>query len=325
MAIRPRRLRHTPALRRLARETRLSPDAFIYPIFVRQGVSVREDISSMPGIARLSVDIAVREAQVAVALGIPAVLLFGIPASKNPLGTRSFAPDGIVQTAVRAIKDALPELAVITDVCLCAYTDHGHCGLLSDTGEVLNDDTLAVLGRIASSHAEAGADIVAPSGMMDGMVAAVRHALDGDGHTAVSILSYSVKYASNFYGPFRDAGGGAPRFGDRKTHQMDPANTREALREVALDVEQGADMLMVKPALAYLDVIHRVRQAYPILPLAAYNVSGEYAMLKAAAASGYMDERRATLEALGSMVRAGADLVITYHALEAARWIRDIS
>ncbi len=325
MAIRPRRLRHTPALRRLARETRLSPDAFIYPIFVRQGVSVREDISSMPGIARLSVDIAVREAQVAVALGIPAVLLFGIPASKNPLGTRSFAPDGIVQTAVRAIKDALPELAVITDVCLCAYTDHGHCGLLSDTGEVLNDDTLAVLGRIASSHAEAGADIVAPSGMMDGMVAAVRHALDGDGHTAVSILSYSVKYASNFYGPFRDAGGGVPRFGDRKTHQMDPANTREALREVALDVEQGADMLMVKPALAYLDVIHRVRQAYPILPLAAYNVSGEYAMLKAAAASGYLDERRATLEALGSMVRAGADLVITYHALEAARWIRDIS
>lgn len=325
MAIRPRRLRHTPALRRLARETRLSPDTFIYPMFVRQGASVREDISSMPGIARLSVDMAVREATAAFALGIPAVLLFGVPASKDPLGSRSFASDGIVQTAVRAIKDALPELAVITDVCLCAYTDHGHCGLLSDAGAVRNDDTLVVLGRIASSHAEAGADIVAPSGMMDNMVASVRHALDGDGYTAVSILSYSVKYASNFYGPFRDAGGGAPQFGDRKTHQMDPANAQEALREVALDVEQGADMLMVKPALAYLDIIHRVRQACPTLPLAAYNVSGEYAMLKTVAANGYLDERRATLETLGSMVRAGANLIITYHALEAARWLRDIS
>ncbi len=333
-AARPRRLRHTAALRRMVRETRLTADDFIYPLFVTHGRQVRAPIPSMPGIARLSVDEVVREAETALALGIPAVLLFGIPAAKDPVGLENFAPDGIVQQAVRALKAALPELVVITDVCLCEYTDHGHCGVLHDRpaatpdtaaglpdGYVLNDETLPILAQVACSHAEAGADIVAPSGMIDGMVAALRHALDAEGHTHLPIMAYSVKYASSFYGPFRDAADGAPRFGDRKTHQMDPGNAREALREAALDVEEGADFLMVKPALPYLDIIRRVRDAFPQLPLVAYNVSGEYAMVKAAAAQGWLDERRVTLETLQSIKRAGADLLITYHALEAARWL----
>jgi porphobilinogen synthase len=253
------------------------------------------------------------------------VLLFGIPSVKDPLGLESRAEDGIVQHAVAALKDASPKLVVLTDVCLCEYTDHGHCGLLDSEGYVQNDETLEVLGRIAVSHAEAGADVVAPSGMIDGMVGAIRAALDADGHEQVAILSYAVKYASAFYGPFREAAEGAPRFGDRKSHQMDPANVREALREAALDAEQGADGLLVKPALGYLDVLRAVHERFPELPLAAYNVSGEYAMLKAAAANGWLDERATVLEVLTGIRRAGADLVITYHAKEAASWLQETS
>jgi porphobilinogen synthase len=327
---RPRRLRQTEALRSMVRETELNARDFIYPLFVRHGEG-RTPIASMPGVAQLSVDEAVREAEVAANLGIPSVILFGIPTEKDPIGLENFAEDGIVQQAIRAIKKELPELVVVTDVCLCEYTDHGHCGILN-TGEhfqtslpdgyVLNDPTLDVLGKVAVSHAECGADIVAPSGMMDGMVGAIRGALDETGFENIPILSYAVKYASSFYGPFREAAEGAPKFGDRKSHQMDPANVREALREAALDVEEGADMLMVKPALAYLDVIRTVKDAFPELPMAAYNVSGEYAMVKAAAANGWIDEAKVTLETLLSMKRAGADLILTYHALDAARWLK---
>ncbi len=275
----------------------------------------------MPGQYRLSVDMLAAEAREIAALGLPAVLLFGIPAAKDPVGLENFAPDGIVQQAIRAVKTAVPGLLVITDVCLCEYTDHGHCGLLDTHGHVLNDETLAILGETAISHAAAGADIVAPSGMIDGMVGAIRAALDSAGHPGVPVMSYAVKYASAFYGPFRDAADGAPRFGDRKTHQMDPANAREALREASLDVAEGADFLMVKPGLPYLDIIQRLRLAYPELPLAAYNVSGEYSMLKAAAANGWLDERSAVLETLTALRRAGADLIITYHAKDAAQWL----
>jgi porphobilinogen synthase len=275
----------------------------------------------MPGIYQLSVDEAVREAETAVSLGIPAVILFGIPAEKDPVGRENFAPGGIVQQAIRAIKTAVPDLVVITDVCLCEYTDHGHCGLVSPEGTILNDPTLEILAQVAVSHAEAGADIVAPSGMMDGMVAAIRAGLDGADFGHIPIMSYAVKYASAFYGPFRDAADGAPKFGDRKTHQMDPGNGREALREAALDAAEGADFLMVKPSLPYLDIIRRLRERFPELPLAAYNVSGEYAMIKAAAANGWLDEQRVVLETLTGIKRAGADLMITYHALEAARWL----
>ena len=286
----------------------------------------------MPGVHQLSVDMAVAEATAAAALGVRSVLLFGIPEHKDPVGVENFAATGIVQQAVRAIKAALPELVVITDVCLCEYTDHGHCGLLNsgggdrphlhlEEGYVLNDETLTVLGEVAVSHAEAGADIVAPSGMLDGMVAALRAALDARDFGHIPIMSYAVKYASGFYGPFREAAEGAPKFGDRRTHQMDPANVREALREAALDVQEGADFLMVKPALAYLDVIQRLHLEFPELPLAAYNVSGEFAMVKAAAANGWIDECTIVLELLTGMKRAGADLIITYHALDAARWL----
>jgi porphobilinogen synthase len=275
----------------------------------------------MPGQFRLSIDRLAQEASEITALGIPAVILFGIPAEKDPVGLENFAADGIVQQAIRALKEAAPDLLVITDVCLCEYTDHGHCGLLDVLGNVLNDETLVILGKTAVSHAEAGADIVAPSGMMDGMVGAIRQALDGAGYRQIPVMSYAVKYASAFYGPFRDAADGAPKFGDRKTHQMDPANAREALHEAAIDVAEGADFLMVKPALAYLDVIHRLRETYPELPLAAYNVSGEYSMIKAAAAAGWLNERGAVLETLLGIKRAGADLIITYHAKEAARWL----
>lgn len=327
---RPRRLRATPALRAMVRETELNARDLIYPLFVRHGAG-RNEIRSMPGVYQLSVDEVVCEAEAAMQSGVKAVILFGIPKEKDPVGLENFADDGIVQQAIRAIKKEIPEMVVVTDVCLCEYTDHGHCGILN-TGEhfqaslpegyVLNDATLDVLTKVSVSHAECGADIVAPSGMIDGMVAAIRSGLDHAGYDNLPILSYAVKYASSFYGPFREAAEGAPRFGDRKSHQMDPSNVREALREAALDVDEGADLLMVKPALAYLDVIRVVRDAFPEIPLAAYNVSGEYSMIKAAAANGWIDEAKVTLETLTAMKRAGADLILTYHALEAAKWLK---
>jgi porphobilinogen synthase len=312
------------------RETTISPADLVYPLFVRHGRDLRQEIRSMPGQFQWSVDRLPAEAEEIAGLGIPAVILFGIPGAKDPIGQENFDPDGIVQQAIRAIKDAVPELVVVTDVCLCEYTDHGHCGILNHgehphlpEGYVLNDETLDVLGRVAVSHAEAGADVVAPSGMIDGMVRAIRETLDAADFDHLPVLSYAVKYASGFYGPFRDAAESPPSFGDRKSHQMDPANVREALREAALDVAEGADALMVKPALPYLDVIRRVRDAFPELPLAAYNVSGEYAMLKAAAANGWLDERTVVLETLTAIKRAGADLILTYHAREAAQWLKE--
>jgi len=313
----------------MVRETLLASDDFIYPLFVVHGDNVQNEISSMPGVYQWSINQLACEAESIAKLGIPAVILFGVPAEKDPIGLENFAPDGIVQQAARAIKHAVPEMIVVTDVCLCEYTDHGHCGILNHgdhphlpEGYVLNDETLEVLAKVAISHAEAGADIVAPSGMIDGMVAAIRSGLDAYGFEHIPILSYSTKYASGFYGPFREAAQGAPRFGDRKTHQMDSANAREALRETEIDVAEGADMLMVKPALSYLDIIRQTRQQFPQLPLAAYNVSGEYAMVKAAAQNGWIDEERVTLEILTSIKRAGADLIITYHAKDAAQWIK---
>jgi porphobilinogen synthase len=327
---RPRRLRANPAMRAMVRETELNSRDFIYPLFVRHRVG-RSKIRSMPGVYQLSVEEAVREAESAAKSGVNAVILFGIPKEKDPIGLENFAEDGIVQQAIRAIKKEIPEMVVVTDVCLCEYTDHGHCGILN-TGEhfhaglpegyVLNDATLDVLTKVAMSHAYCGADVVAPSGMMDGMVASIREGLDGAGYENLPILSYAVKYASSFYGPFREAAEGAPKFGDRKSHQMDPANVREALREAALDIDEGADMLMVKPALAYLDVIRVVKDAYPEVPIAAYNVSGEYSMIKAAAANGWLDEVKVTLETLTSIKRAGADVIITYHAVDAANWLK---
>jgi porphobilinogen synthase len=322
-ARRPRRLRRTPALRDLVRETTLAADDLVQPLFVVPGRGLRDPVPSMPGVERLSVDLLGGEAEELSSLGIKAVLLFGIPSAKDTVGSESHAEDGVVQEAIRALRSTSTELVVMTDVCLCEYTDHGHCGVLDHDGYVLNDETLELLGRIAVSHAEAGADVVAPSGMIDGMVGAIRAALDAEGHERVAILSYAVKYASAFYGPFRDAAEGAPAFGDRRSHQMDPGNAREALREAGLDVEQGADGLMVKPALAYLDVVRAVHERFPELPLAAFNVSGEYAMVKAAAANGWLDERAAVLEALTGIRRAGAGLVITYHAKDAAGWLRE--
>lgn len=328
---RPRRLRFTPTLRRMLRETRLAPDDFVSPLFVRHGKNVQQKIASMPGIYQWSVDKAAKECQELFSLGIPAVILFGIPKEKDPIGLENFAENGVVQQAIKAIKDLVPDMVVVTDVCLCEYTDHGHCGILNraehnhpnlPSDYVLNEPTLEVLSKVALSHARAGADIVAPSGMIDGMVVAIRTALDADRFEHIPILSYAVKYASSFYGPFREAAESPPGFGDRKSHQMDPANSREALREAALDVAEGADFLMVKPALPYLDVIHQVREAFPDLPLAAYNVSGEYSMLKAAAANGWLDEERVILEALTGIKRAGADLIISYHAKEAAQWLQ---
>lgn len=327
LAKRPRRLRTSPSVRSMVRETAVTADDFIYPLFVTHGADVCRPVTSMPGVFQLSVDQLSREADEIAALGVPAVILFGIPASKDPVGVENFAEDGIVQKSIRALKKAVPELVVITDVCLCEYTDHGHCGILNESdpnlpqGYVLNDETLDVLQRVAISHADAGADIVAPSGMIDGMVAAIRAALDEARYVNVPIMSYAVKYASSFYGPFREAADGAPKFGDRKTHQMDPGNAREALREAEIDVGEGADFLMVKPALAYLDVIHRLRDQFD-LPLAAYNVSGEYAMVKAASAKGWIDERGVVLETLTAIKRAGADLILTYHAKDAAGWLR---
>jgi len=316
-----RRTRHTAGLRGLVRETELSPSDFIYPIFVTAGEDVRNPISSMLGIFQLSISHAVEEAKRAQALGIPGVLLFGVPDHKDEAASGAYDPEGIVQLATRAIKDAAPELIVITDVCLCEYTSHGHCGVVEKgTGEVMNDVSLELLARTASSHAEAGADVVAPSDMMDGRVAAIRSELDNEGFQDTPILAYAAKYASAFYGPFREAAESAPAFGDRRSYQMDPANAREALLEVELDVEEGADIVMVKPALPYLDVVRRVRETTK-LPVAAYSVSGEYAMIKAASQNGWLDERTAVLEALTGVKRAGADIVVTYHAPDIARWL----
>ncbi len=315
-----RRLRATHALRGLVRETRLSPADFIYPMFVAHGVDRREPIATMPGVDRLSIAHAVAEAREAAELGIPAVILFGIPAAKDEEGSGAWDDEGVVQLATRAIKEAHPDLIVIADLCLCEYTSHGHCGVLAPDGAVDNDGTLELLARTALSQARAGADIIAPSDMMDGRVGSIRSALDEDGLTNTPILAYSAKFASAFYGPFRDAADSTPAFGDRRGYQMDPANGAEALREARMDVQEGADILMVKPALPYLDLIRQVKDATG-MPLAAYNVSGEYAMVKAAAA-GYLDERATVLEALTGIRRAGADIVITYHAKDAARWLQ---
>jgi porphobilinogen synthase len=313
-----RRLRRTESIRALVRETHLSPDMFVLPLFVCEGTGVRREVSSMPGVFNLSVDETVREASAARADGVRGVLLFGLPAHKDDAGSAAADPDAPVQTAVRALKQAIPDLVVVTDVCLCEYTDHGHCGILENR-EIVNDATVEQLVRAAVSHAEAGADIVAPSDMMDGRVGAIRRALDVRGFEQVAIMSYAAKYCSAFYGPFRDAAASAPAFGDRRSHQMDPANADEALREVGQDIEEGADIVMVKPALPYLDVIRRVKDAFRY-PTAAYQVSGEYAMIKAAARNGWIDEERAMVETLTAIRRAGADIVITYYAREAARF-----
>jgi porphobilinogen synthase len=316
-----RRTRRTGALRGLVRETRLSPSDLVYPIFVTVGEDVRNPVAPMPGVFQLSINHAVAEAKKAHDLGVPAVLLFGIPEAKDEAASGAYDPEGIVQLATRAIKDAAPELIVITDVCLCEYTSHGHCGIVErETGEVLNDVSLELIARTAASHAEAGADVVAPSDMMDGRVAAIRSELDNEGYGNTPILAYAAKYASAFYGPFREAADSAPQFGDRRSYQMDPANAREALLEVELDIEEGADIVMVKPALPYLDVLRRVRETTR-LPVAAYSVSGEFAMIKAAAQNGWLDERTTVLEALTGIKRAGADIIITYYAPDVARWL----
>ena len=319
---RMRRMRRSPALRALVRETSLAASDFIYPLFVTAEKNKRKEITSMPGVAQLSVDgVLQKEIESVVQLGIRSVLLFGIPASKDAGATQSYADDAPVQKAIALIKKTAPDLVVMTDVCLCEYTDHGHCGMIRN-GVVDNDSTLPILGKVVVSHAAAGADVVAPSGMMDGMVGAIRTALDGAGFADTAVLSYAVKYASAFYGPFREAAESPPSFGDRKSHQMDPGNVREALRECALDIAEGADALMVKPGLPYLDVLRAVRETYD-LPLASYNVSGEYAMVKAAAKNGWIDERTAVLELLRGFRRAGADLILTYHAKDAAGWLRE--
>ncbi|MDB4979268.1 MAG: Porphobilinogen synthase [Myxococcales bacterium] len=317
---RPRRLRRTPALRRLVRETTLSPDNFIFPLFVRPGKGVREEISSLPGQFHFSVDMLAREAEEIAKLGIPGVILFGLPEKKDEVGSEAWHNEGVVQRAIRALKKAVPDLLVAVDACFCEYTTHGHCGVMTK-GELDNDASLENLSRAALSYARAGADIVAPSGMLDGFVGFLREGLDEENFDSVAILSYAAKYASAYYGPFRAAADSTPAFGDRHGYQMDPANVREAMREVALDVEEGADIVMVKPALAYLDVISEVRNEFD-LPVAAYNVSGEYAMLKAAAEKGWIDHDRAMLETLVSIRRAGADMILTYHAKEASRLLR---
>jgi porphobilinogen synthase len=318
-ATRLRRLRKTGVLRDLVRETTLTPADLVYPMFVQLGEG-RTPVEAMPGIDRVSISHAVEEAGEAHGLGIPAVLLFGIPAEKDEQGSGAYDDEGVVQLAVRAIKEAHPDLVVITDVCLCAYTSHGHCGVVLDDGTIDNDISLELLAKTAISHARAGADAVAPSDMMDGRVGALRAQLDAEGHKELPIVAYSAKFASAFYGPFREAADSTPAFGDRRSYQMDPANSDEAVREALLDVEEGADMVMVKPALPYLDVIRRVKDATRV-PVAAYNVSGEYAMVKAAAAAGHLDERATVLESLTAIRRAGADVVITYHAKDVARWL----
>ncbi len=317
---RPRRLRANEAIRSMVRENHVHIKDLIYPMFVMPGENLRVEVSSMPGVYQYSLDEFVEALQELVHLGIPAILLFGIPESKDPVGTGAYLDDGIVQKAVRLVKQNYPQLYVITDVCLCEYTDHGHCGLVHE-GKVLNDPSLELLARTAVSHAQAGADMVAPSDMMDGRVAAIRRALDREGFEDIPVMAYSAKFASGFYGPFREAAGSAPQFGDRRTYQMDPPNANEAMLETALDVEEGADLIIVKPALSYGDIIYRTKERFG-LPVAAYNVSGEYAMIKAAAKQGWIDEQRIVMEALVGMKRAGADLIITYFALDVARWLR---
>ncbi|GMK47204.1 delta-aminolevulinic acid dehydratase [Paenibacillus glycanilyticus] len=324
--VRHRRLRQSAAMRNIVRETVLTANDFIYPIYVKYGTSIKEEISSMPGVYRFSLDLLEAEIREIASLGIQAIMLFGLPDHKDAEGTSAYDPNGIVQEATRLIKKWAPELIVMADTCLCQFTDHGHCGMVhldeaTGTAVVDNDPSLSLLVRTAVSQAEAGADVIAPSNMMDGFVSAIREGLDEAGFSHVPILSYSVKYASAFYGPFRDAAKSAPQFGDRKTYQMDPANAREALREADSDVFEGADMLMVKPALSYLDIVRQLRDSFD-LPIVAYNVSGEYAMVKAAAANGWIDEKAIVLEKLISMKRAGADLIITYHAKDASRWLR---
>jgi porphobilinogen synthase len=317
---RPRRLRRTPVLRKMVRETELSPSDFIYPLFVCPGKGVRAEIGAMPDCYRLSVDETVAEGQELLTLGVPAVILFGLPPSKDAEGSGAWAEDGIVQQAVRALKKSVPDLFVVTDLCLCEYTDHGHCGRV-EGGEVLNDPTLELLAKTAVAQARAGSDLIAPSDMMDGRVAAIRKALDGGGFSHLPILSYAAKYASAFYGPFREAADSAPQFGDRRAYQMDPANAREAMREVALDIEEGADMVMVKPAMPCLDIVRRVRDAFDV-PVAAYQVSGEYSMIVAAARNGWVDRKLVIMESLTAIRRAGADLVLTYFAKEASRLLK---
>ncbi|CQR71084.1 Delta-aminolevulinic acid dehydratase [Sporomusa ovata DSM 2662] len=319
MIYRPRRLRATGGIRSMVRETVLMPANLVYPLFIVPGTNVKREISSMVGNYHLSADNAVELAREAYALGIPAVLVFGLPEYKDERGSSAWDMSSPVQQAITAIKQAIPELVVISDVCLCEYTSHGHCGLIHGQ-QVDNDATVPLLAQVALSHAEAGADMVAPSDMMDGRVAAIRASLDNSGYSNVSIMSYAAKYASAYYGPFREAADSAPQFGDRRAYQMDPANSREALREVALDIEEGADIVMVKPALAYLDIVRQVKDEF-LLPVAAYNVSGEYAMIKAAAAQGLIDEPRMVIESLTNMKRAGADIIITYHALDAVKWL----
>jgi len=319
--LRLRRLRNLEPLRHLTRETRLSPSGFVYPLFVTHGRGAREPIGPMPGCYQLSLDLLTEEVAEIADLGIPAVLLFGLPADKDPVGSGAYDPEGIIQEAVRVIKQSVPGILVITDVCLCEYTDHGHCGII-DKGQVDNDQTLELLGRTAVSQVQAGADVVAPSAMMDGQVRAIRDALNAEGQQNVPIIAYAAKYASSFYGPFRVAADSTPQFGDRRGYQMDPANWRMAMREIESDIAEGADIVMVKPALAYLDVISRARDRFEH-PIAAYNVSGEYAMVKAAARQGWIDEKLVTLELLTAIKRAGADIIISYHAKELARWLRD--
>jgi porphobilinogen synthase len=317
---RPRRLRRSEALRGLVRETRLTSAGLIYPLFVCPGTKVHKEVTSMPGVFQQSTDKVVEECREIEGLGIPGVMLFGLPEFKDPRGTSSTPATGVVQSAIAAIRKANLKLLVLTDVCLCEYTDHGHCGVI-ENGEVANDPTISILAEQALSHARAGADIVAPSDMMDGRVAAIRKALDGHKFENISILSYAAKYCSGFYGPFREAAQSAPQFGDRRSYQMDPANAREALKEVALDLDEGADMVMVKPALPYLDIIRQVRERFDV-PVAAYNVSGEYAMVKAAAQKGWLDEQRVVLEILTGIQRAGAGIILTYHAKDVARWLK---
>jgi porphobilinogen synthase len=319
--VRMRRLRSSETVRAMVRETTLDAGDLIYPLFVKPGKGTRDEIPSMPGVFQLSVDQLEQEAAELLELGVPAVILFGLPETKDIAGSGAFAEDGIVQRAIRELKAKAPELYVITDVCMCEYTSHGHCGALDEGGCVMNDVTLEMLATVAVSHAEAGADMVAPSDMMDGRVGAIRTALDAEGFTDLPIMSYAAKYASAYYGPFREAADSAPAFGDRKAYQMDPANVEEALREVELDIDEGADIVMVKPALAYMDVIRRVKDTFG-MPTAAYNVSGEYAMVKAAAAKGWIDEKRVVLETLTGFRRAGADLILTYHAKDAAGWLK---
>ncbi len=319
--VRLRRTRQNEKLRSLVRETRLSIEQLIYPLFIAEGISEPQAISSMPGIVQWPLEHLGREAERIVHLGIPAVLLFGIPSEKDEVGSQAYDSHGIIQQAIRRLKAAAPELIVMTDVCLCEYTSHGHCGIIAN-GNVQNDESLELLARMALSHVEAGADLVAPSDMMDGRVGAIRHTLDENGFNQTPIMAYSAKFASGFYGPFREAAGSAPQFGDRRAYQMDPANAREALREVDLDIAEGADIVMVKPALAYLDVIRQVRD-HSNLPIAAYNVSGEFAMIKAAAQNGWIDERRVVMEVLTGIRRAGADMIITYFAPDVAEWFRE--